>query len=118
MRIVLTFNAVSFAWCFFRLTHLPDSLACVAKLFVFDWNKAFAGGSADPALWTLLAGYAVATVAARIVTARAELPDAVARLEVKPATAGALWGCSIGLLALALLLNPGVQVQPFIYFQF
>ena len=32
--------------------------------------------------------------------------------------AGALWGGSLGLLSLAILLAPGTQVQPFIYFQF
>ena len=117
-RVVLTFNAVCLAWCFFRLTHLQDSLACVAKWFSFDWDKAFAGGSADPALWTLLAAYAAATYAARLLTQRQPLPEAIARLDARPLASGAVWGGAVGLLALALLLSPGTQVQPFIYFQF
>ena len=43
---------------------------------------------------------------------------AVARLDARPLTSGTVWGTSLGLLALALLLAPGTQVQPFIYFQF
>jgi alginate O-acetyltransferase complex protein AlgI len=116
--IVLTFNAVCLAWCFFRLTHLQDSLACIAKWIAFDWDKAFAGGSADPALWTLLAAYGVATFAARTMTNSEPVQAAVARLDARPLTSGTVWGASLGLLALALLLAPGTQVQPFIYFQF
>jgi hypothetical protein len=83
-----------------------------------DWDKAFAGGSADPALWTLLAAYAVATYAARLLTERQPLPEAIARLDAWALTSGVVWGGAIGLFALALLLSPGTQVQPFIYFQF
>jgi D-alanyl-lipoteichoic acid acyltransferase DltB (MBOAT superfamily) len=118
LRVFLTFNAVCVAWCFFRLTHLPDSIACLAKWFVFEPAKAFAGGSGDLSLWLLLAGYAVATFAARALTQCAELPEAIARLDARPLTSGMIWGGSAGLFVLALLLNPGTQSQPFIYFQF
>jgi len=118
IRIAITFNAVCLAWCFFRVTHLADSLACVRKWVDFDWDKAFAGGTADPALWLLLAGYGIAAFAARGLTREAPLPAVAARMELRPFVSGALWGCSLGLTALALLLAPGVQVQPFIYFQF
>jgi alginate O-acetyltransferase complex protein AlgI len=118
VRIVLTFNAVCLAWCFFRLTQLPDSLTCVRKLFDFDLDKAFVGGSADASLWLLLALYAAAALAASIQTRGAELPTVAARMVDRPLTSGALWGGSLGLLMLALLLAPGGQVQPFIYFQF
>ena len=47
LRIALTFHCVCLAWCFFRLTLLPDSLICVRKWFEFDWDKALIGGSAD-----------------------------------------------------------------------
>jgi alginate O-acetyltransferase complex protein AlgI len=117
-RVFLTFNAVCLAWCFFRLTHLQDSLACVRKWVMFDLDKAFAGGSADPALWTLLAAYGVATLAVRTLISHEPLPAVAARLDARPLTSGALWGTSLGLFALALLLTPGTQVQPFIYFQF
>jgi D-alanyl-lipoteichoic acid acyltransferase DltB (MBOAT superfamily) len=118
LRVVLTFNAVCLAWCFFRLTHLPDSLACVRKWIDFDLDKAFAGGSGDPALWVLLACYGAATLAAHLLTRRAPLPEAAARMNAQPLASGVLWGVSLGLLALALLLTPGGQIQPFIYFQF
>jgi alginate O-acetyltransferase complex protein AlgI len=118
VRVVLTFNAVCLAWCFFRLTHLQDSLECVRKWMAFDWDKAFAGGTADPALWTLLGVYGVAAFAARQLTNRDPLPAVAARLGADPLTSGALWGASLGLFLLAMLLTPGVQVQPFIYFQF
>jgi alginate O-acetyltransferase complex protein AlgI len=118
IRIVLTFNAVCLAWCFFRLTHLPDSLTCVWKLFAFDLDKAFLGGSADVSLWLLLALYAGAALAVSIQTRGAELPTVAARMVKQPAMSGVLWGGSLGLLMLALLLAPGGEVQPFIYFQF
>jgi len=118
VRIALTFNAVCLAWCFFRLTRLPDSLECVRKWFDFDWDKALAGGSADPALWLLLTGYAAATLAARALTRHEPLPAAAARLNAEPFTSGVLWGGSLALLAVALLMAPGGQTQPFIYFQF
>jgi D-alanyl-lipoteichoic acid acyltransferase DltB (MBOAT superfamily) len=118
VRIALTFHAVCLAWCFFRLTQLSDSLACVRKWVDFDLDKAFAGGTADPALWLLLAGYGVATFAARLLTRAAPLPEVAAQMDVRPFASGVLWGGSLGLLALALLLAPGGQVQPFIYFQF
>ena len=84
----------------------------------FDWDKAFAGGSADPALWTLLAAYGAAAFAARAMTNSEPVQAVVARLNAQPLTGGAVWGASLGLFALALLLTPGTQVQPFIYFQF
>jgi len=117
-RVALTFNAVCLAWCFFRLTNLPDSLACIGKWIDFDLDKAFAGGTADPALWLLLAGYGGAAFAARLLTRGATLPDIIAHVRIFPFASGALWGASLGMMALALLLAPGGQIQPFIYFQF
>jgi D-alanyl-lipoteichoic acid acyltransferase DltB (MBOAT superfamily) len=116
--IALTFDAVCLAWCFFRVTQWQDSLTCVRKLFAFDPDKMFAGGTADLSLWTLLALYGVAVFAVRALTRFAELPAAAARMDGEPFTRGMLWGCSFGVMALALLLAPRGQVQPFIYFQF
>jgi len=48
----------------------------------------------------------------------APLPAAVARMNAREHTGGLLWGASLALMTLALLLNPGGQSQPFIYFQF
>ncbi len=117
-RIVLTFNAVCLAWCFFRLTELSDSLVCVRKLLAFDLDKAFVQGSADVSLWLLLALYGAAAFVVSTQTRSTELPAVVAHMMKRPLTAGVLWGGSLGLLILALLLAPGGQVQPFIYFQF
>ncbi len=117
-RIALTFHAVCLAWCFFRLTKLPESLACLRKWFEFDLDKAFAGAAADPALWLLLAGYGVATFTARLLTRAAPLPEIAARMNVPSFNSGVFWGGSTAMLLLALLLAPGGQVQPFIYFQF
>jgi alginate O-acetyltransferase complex protein AlgI len=117
-RIALTFHAVCFAWCFFRLTHLADSLACVRKWADFDIDKAFAGGTADAALWLLLAAYGFAALAAHLLTRGASLPDVAARMDKQPLARGLLLGGSLGMFALALLLAPGKNIQPFIYFQF
>lgn len=118
MRVALTFNAVCLAWCFFRLTRLPDSLACVRKLVEFDWANAFAGGTVDPALWFLLAGYGIVTFVTRQLTQAAPLSAVVARLTLQPFAYGALWGITVGTMTLAFLLAPGGHVQRFIYFQF
>ena len=116
--IVLTFHAVCLAWCFFRLTHLSDSLDCVRKWFVFDLDKAFTGGSGDPALWLMLAVYCAVAMAARQLTRGAPLPEVIARMKIRPFAHGGLWGGSLGMLALALLLAAGEQILTFIYFQF
>jgi hypothetical protein len=39
-------------------------------------------------------------------------------MNARERTSGLLWGGSLALMTLALLLNPGGQSQPFIYFQF
>ena len=78
----------------------------------------FVGGTADLSLWTLLALYALAVLIVRALTRGDELPTAVARMNAQPFASGILWGGSFGVLALALLLAPRGQVQPFIYFQF
>jgi alginate O-acetyltransferase complex protein AlgI len=118
IRIALTFNAVCLAWFFFRLTQWHDSLEGVRKAFAFDLDKMFVGGTADLSLWTLLALYAVAVFAVRALTRGDALPTAVARMDGQPFARGMLWGGSFGVLALALLLAPRGQAQPFIYFQF
>ncbi|MDQ4061966.1 MAG: MBOAT family protein [Pseudomonadota bacterium] len=117
-RIVLTFHAVCLAWCFFRLTNLSDSLACVRKWVDFDLDKAFVGGSADSALWLLLATYGLASAAAALLARGAPLSEVAQRVGAMPFARGALWGSALSLFALALLLAPGGRSTPFIYFQF
>jgi hypothetical protein len=117
-RIVLTFQAICFAWSFFRLTNLTDSLASLRKWIVFDADKAFAGGSDDLSLWLLLAAYGLATLAAVLLTRGAPLPEAIQHLIKAPVTTGVVWGGAAGIFVLALLLAPGGDVPPFIYFQF
>jgi D-alanyl-lipoteichoic acid acyltransferase DltB (MBOAT superfamily) len=118
LRIGLTFHAVCFAWCFFRLTHLQDSLSCVRKWVDFDLDKAFVGGSADPAIWAMLGIYAVATLAAYVLARGEPLPKAMARLTAQRESVAMVWGGSLGLFIVALLLGPGGEAPPFIYFQF
>ena len=113
--VVLTFHAVCFAWCFFRLPALADSLACVAKWFVFDSGKMWVGGVADASLWAVLVGYvllaAVAGRAHRWLQGRPRpLPAPLLR--------GFVLAFSLALLLLAVLLSPGGVAPPFIYFQF
>ena len=112
--LVLTFHAVCLAWCFFRLTALPDSLACVGKWFVFDASKAWVGGVADASLWVALAGYAVLVPVAALAQRWLDLRP---RPIPVPLLRGFVWGFSILLLLLALLLSAG-KPPAFIYFQF
>jgi D-alanyl-lipoteichoic acid acyltransferase DltB (MBOAT superfamily) len=118
VRIVLTFHAVCFAWSFFRLTHLDESIACVKKWVVFDSDKLLAGGSDNFALWLMLAAYGLATLAATLATRGAPLPEVGRQFTERPMLRGAAWGGSLSLVILAWSLSPGGQTTPFIYFQF
>src|SRR5262249_1735394 len=55
--VALTFHCVCLAWCFFRLTALSDSLACVRKWVVFDADRMVSPALLDPSLLLLGAGY-------------------------------------------------------------
>lgn len=116
--IALTFNAVCFAWIFFRLNSLADIGNCIRKLYAFDADKLFAGGSADVPLWTLLAGYAAATALAVAISRMKPLPEAIPHFERQAFARGAAWGVSAGLLVLTAALQQVGQAPPFIYFQF
>ncbi len=116
--VALTFHCVCAAWCFFRLTDFTHSLMCLGKCFAFDTDKLFAGASGDVSLWLLLAAYAAFTKAldgASRVPAWDGLP---ARVRPAPVAHGFLWGLGVTLVVLALLLSPGGEAPPFIYFQF
>ncbi|HBI44702.1 MAG TPA: MBOAT family protein [Planctomycetales bacterium] len=113
--IALTFHAVCLAWCFFRLPALPDSLACVAKWFVFNSDKVWVGGAADASLWAALAGYGLlAALAGRAQRWLETRP----RPFPAPFLRGFVWTFSLMLLLLAVLLSPGGTAPAFIYFQF
>jgi alginate O-acetyltransferase complex protein AlgI len=117
--VVLTFHSVCLAWCFFRLSVASESLSCVRKWFVFDADKLLAGGAGGLSLWLLLAVYGamvwVAHHAGKVLPALAELE---VRLVRGPLARGFRWGFAVMLLVLALLLSPGGEKPPFIYFQF
>ena len=59
--IVLTFHCVCLAWCFFRLTVLSESLACVRKWFVFNVHQSVSSALLDPTLPLLLLAYVIAS---------------------------------------------------------
>jgi alginate O-acetyltransferase complex protein AlgI len=110
--VTLTFHCVCLAWCFFRLTNLTESLACVRKCWAFEADKLLVGGVNDVSLWLLLAAYGVLTGLAYLVTRYSEA------LTRTPVASGFRWGFGAALLVLAVLLSPGGDAPPFIYFQF
>jgi hypothetical protein len=114
-----TFHCVCLAWCFFRLSVFSESLVCVQRWFTFDGDKMLAGGTADLALWLLLAVYGLIVLAVhhcgRAMPALASLDSPWHRT---PFSRGFQWGLGVALLVLALLLAPGGEKPPFIYFQF
>jgi D-alanyl-lipoteichoic acid acyltransferase DltB (MBOAT superfamily) len=127
--VVMTFHCVCLAWCFFRLTVLADSLACVGKWFTFDADRMFVGGSEDLSLWLALAAYGALAWLAYHVDFRSALVSLRRGREAlsleqlpaqvrEPMARGFLWGFGVMLLVLAVLLSPGGQSAPFIYFQF
>jgi alginate O-acetyltransferase complex protein AlgI len=116
--MAVTFQAVCFAWCFFRLTNFDEALACIKKLVVFEPARAFAGGDAEFGTWFLLAAYGIATVGAVLLGRGAPLASIEQRLGNRPVSIGFCWGIVCGMLVLALTLAPGRQTSPFIYFRF
>jgi D-alanyl-lipoteichoic acid acyltransferase DltB (MBOAT superfamily) len=116
--VALTFQAVCLAWVFFRLSGLGDALACLRKWVAFDAGHAFAAGSADLSLWLLLAAYGVLTLAAVRLGGLTVLGRLTPRPVLAPLARGFAWGLSAALFLLALLLAPGGEKPPFIYFQF
>jgi hypothetical protein len=113
--IVLTFHCVCLAWCLFRVPRLSDALVCMRKLVVFDPARLFAGGSGDVSLWLLLSVYGYGVLMVSVVSRRrADRPDR----PVGSMVAGIRWGAVCGLLILSVLLAPGGERPPFIYFQF
>jgi alginate O-acetyltransferase complex protein AlgI len=118
VSVALTFHCVGLAWCFFRLTALPASLACLRKCVAFDRDKLFAGGSDDLSLWVLLGLYGALAWAAHHCH-RSLSPSSLAGPgDPAPMARGLVWGTAVTLLALAALLAPGGETPPFIYFQF
>jgi alginate O-acetyltransferase complex protein AlgI len=113
----LTFHSVCLAWCFFRLNTLADSLACVRKWWAFDADKLLTGGSHDVSLWLLLAVYGALAWAAHH-WARVFNGSADTEVSPGPLIRGLVWGFGGSLVVLALLLSPGGDKPPFIYFQF
>lgn len=114
VAVCLTFHCVCLAWCFFRLTRLSESVACVRKWVDCDPGKMWSGPWLDPAVWLALLLYLALEGCARAIRA------AVANRSegLSSAAAGAAWGVRFGTLALAALLAPAGAKAAFIYFQF
>jgi len=116
--VALTFHCVCAAWCFFRLTDFSQSLTCIGKCFAFHGDRLFAGASGDVSLWLLLGLYALLAWALRRCGRLPAWDGLLAGARPAPLARGFLWGFSVTLLLLALLLSPGGDAPPFIYFQF
>lgn len=111
----VTFHCVCLAWCFFRLSVLADSLACVRKVFAFDRHRMWVGGAYDPSLIALVAYGLIVWL---VLVPGKQVWEHDWRPAVAPLQRGLLWGFSLTLLLLALLLSPGGDSPAFIYFQF
>jgi hypothetical protein len=118
LGIALAFHAVVLAWAFFRVTDFDRALACVRAAFAFEPGLAFAGGSADFALWLVVAIYAAVAAAVGGWADGDRLQAFASRAGSEGFRAGLIWGATAGVGVLAWLLAPVGQAQPFIYFQF
>lgn len=116
--VLLTFHAVAFAWCFFRLTTLSTSWECIQRCFRFDPALALVGGANDASLWLTLVGYGLLTALACQFEVLREWATKHARPALAPLANGFLWGFGVVLIMLALLLSPAGKTSAFIYFQF
>jgi hypothetical protein len=84
---------------------------CLGKWFVFDADKVLVGGAADASLWVLLLMYGLGAAFLHRWAMREHS-------EERPMRRGLAWGFGAALLLLAVLLAPGGEKPPFIYFQF
>ena len=116
--VLLTFHAVCLAWCFFRLTELPASLACFTQVFRFNPERMLVGGANDSSLWALLAAYALLsmlfTYGQRRITAWTTSEPSF----LTPFLNGVQWGTVGTVLLISIVLSRGGETAPFIYFQF
>jgi alginate O-acetyltransferase complex protein AlgI len=110
--LTLTFHCVCAAWCFFRLTEWTQSIVCLEKCLSFDADKMLVGQAGNVSLWLLLALYLALCNMLQAMKRIAEVG------ETRPTAEGAMWGTVTGVILLALVLSPGGQATPFIYFQF
>jgi D-alanyl-lipoteichoic acid acyltransferase DltB (MBOAT superfamily) len=110
--LFFTFHCVCLAWCFFRLTHFADSVACVRKWVACDPARMWTGPWADPAVWLAIVFYLALSWSAETLRRKA------AEGSGQPFALGAAWGVRLATLALAALLAPVGANAAFIYFQF
>ncbi len=119
VSVLLTFQCVCLAWCFFRLNALGEVFACLRRCVTCEHGQLFAGGSADLSLWCLLGGYGLLIGGIAQLRQRPAIRDLLAHPEqVAPLYRGFAWGMSVALFLLAILLTPTGEKPPFIYFQF
>lgn len=114
LSILITFHCVCLAWCFFRLTALGDSLACVEKWFVFDSKKMLGDAVLDPSLWAAMVGYGLLVGFVSLSSKFLHESNPAER----PWLVGMNWGIRVAMLVLAAVLSPGGTAPAFIYFQF
>jgi D-alanyl-lipoteichoic acid acyltransferase DltB (MBOAT superfamily) len=118
LATVLTFHCVCLGWCFFRLTDIDESLACVRKCIVFDRSKCLVGGAADPSLWSLVISYGLLVLAASQGHRLFERVGRDLQTAWSPLVHGMAWGGGATMLLLSVLLAPRGEAAQFIYFQF
>jgi alginate O-acetyltransferase complex protein AlgI len=118
LAVGLTFHCVCLAWCFFRLSALADSLACVRQWLVFDADKILVGGARDLSLWLLIGVYTLAGTIAQSGRVSALGERLRSQPALTPLVRGFACGTGVMLLVIALLLAPTGERPPFIYFQF
>jgi alginate O-acetyltransferase complex protein AlgI len=115
---VLTFHAVSFAWCFFRLSKLPEAIECLQKTVSFDSQKMWVGGASDARVWLMVSAYGLATALGVRFSRGATLQNFGEKMSTGGFRQGLSWGFSVGLILAALALARKEKAVPFIYFQF
>ncbi len=116
--ILLTFNVVTLAWCFFRLNPLRESMACLRKVFSFDTGKMFVGGAADLSVWLLVLVYGAGVICFSAARRSVSVEEFFLRVRARPLADGWLTGAAVGLLFVSILLARVGEKIPFIYFQF
>lgn len=97
---------------------LAESWTCAVKCIRFDADKLLVGGSADASLWLLLAAYGMLVAGASVGGRLATWLDAETGPRLTSFGQGVRWGAAACGFVLSLLLSPGGEAPPFIYFQF
>jgi D-alanyl-lipoteichoic acid acyltransferase DltB (MBOAT superfamily) len=117
VMIFVTFNAVSLAWAFFRITDVGDAFVCIKKVFMFNEAGLLQIINGDASIWSAMFFYAFISYLISCWLKTVSSDDNPPEICAGGFKGGFAIGIGVSLLFLSWLLSPE-ETAPFIYFQF